>query len=240
MKEKGFEGTARFVGTTDFAPGYWIGVELPHAGGKNDGSVKGKVCRGHFDYSRLSLFIFSQSYFACPESHGLFVRPHQLDAVLPEDVPSWLRVGVSVRVRDKDLEGHVRFIGSTLFAPGTWVGVELPNAAGKNNGTVKGKASYMYCILTLYSLHYNYCRPISRVLMTMGCLFVLPNLNLLREWGPAQSQVRRGLVFPYPGHHLEKERSLHLVGNLQKRDGSLDPSNHRHQLEIALFNLLFQ
>ena len=31
VKEKGFEGTARFVGTTDFAPGYWIGVELPHS-----------------------------------------------------------------------------------------------------------------------------------------------------------------------------------------------------------------
>lgn len=77
----------------------------------------------------------------CPENHGLFVRPNQLDAVLPEDVPNWLRHGVSVRVKDKELEGQVRFIGTTSFAPGTWVGVELPNAAGKNNGTVKGKVS---------------------------------------------------------------------------------------------------
>ena len=48
---------------------------------------------------------------------------------------------------------------------------------------------------------------------------------IIMERVKCQSQVRRGLVFPYPGHHLEKERSLHLVGNLQKRDGSLDPSN---------------
>ena len=75
----------------------------------------------------------------CAENHGLFVRPNQLDQALPEDVPSWLRIGVCVRVRDKGLEGHARFIGLTEFAPGTWVGVELPTATGKNNGTVKGK-----------------------------------------------------------------------------------------------------
>ena len=70
----------------------------------------------------------------CAENHGLIVCPNQLDQALPEDVPSWLRVGVCVRVRDKGLEGHAQFIGSTEFAPGTWVGVKLPTAAGKNNG----------------------------------------------------------------------------------------------------------
>lgn len=44
-----------------------------------------------------------------------------------------------MRVRDKGLEGTVRFVGMTEFAPGIWVGVELPTASGKNNGTVKNK-----------------------------------------------------------------------------------------------------
>lgn len=69
------------------------------------------------------------------------MRPNQLEPlqVAGEELPSWLRVGVYVRVRDKGQEGTVRFLGTTEFAPGIWVGVELPTAAGKNNGTVKNK-----------------------------------------------------------------------------------------------------
>eukprot|EP00050_Salpingoeca_kvevrii_P017337 m.64241 g.64241 ORF g.64241 m.64241 type:complete len:1733 (-) comp7505_c0_seq1:232-5430(-) len=49
-------GRVRFFGRTEFADGYWLGVELEVAKGKNDGSVDGV------------------RYFSCKPKHGTFVR----------------------------------------------------------------------------------------------------------------------------------------------------------------------
>lgn len=56
MLVKGSPGVIRFIGTTEFAPGNWVGVELASPDGKNDGSVQGV------------------RYFECPARHGVFVR----------------------------------------------------------------------------------------------------------------------------------------------------------------------
>jgi len=52
VRDKGFSGIVAYQGTTNFAPGVWIGLVLDEPKGKNDGSLQGKV------------------YFKCPDKHG--------------------------------------------------------------------------------------------------------------------------------------------------------------------------
>lgn len=58
----------QFTGETHFAGGYWLGVELDDASGKNDGAVQG------------------QRYFDCKPGHGMFVRP-SVATVLEQPTP---------------------------------------------------------------------------------------------------------------------------------------------------------
>ncbi|XP_062863761.1 CAP-Gly domain-containing linker protein 4 isoform X2 [Trichomycterus rosablanca] len=53
-------GTIRYLGTADFAPGLWLGLELRSAKGRNDGSVG------------------SRRYFSCRPGHGVLVRPSRV------------------------------------------------------------------------------------------------------------------------------------------------------------------
>ncbi|XP_049452788.1 CAP-Gly domain-containing linker protein 4-like isoform X3 [Epinephelus fuscoguttatus] len=50
----------RYLGTADFAPGLWLGLELRTPKGKNDGSVGGR------------------RYFTCRPGHGVLVRPSRV------------------------------------------------------------------------------------------------------------------------------------------------------------------
>lgn len=50
----------RYLGTADFAPGLWLGLELQSSKGKNDGSVGGR------------------RYFSCRPSYGVMVRPSRV------------------------------------------------------------------------------------------------------------------------------------------------------------------
>lgn len=50
-------GTVKFIGTTSFQTGKWVGVELDEGLGKNSGVVQGK------------------RYFDCKNNHGVFIRP---------------------------------------------------------------------------------------------------------------------------------------------------------------------
>lgn len=52
-------GTVRYIGSADFAPGTWIGVEYDEPVGKNNGTVEGK------------------QYFECRPKYGGFVKPER-------------------------------------------------------------------------------------------------------------------------------------------------------------------
>ncbi|EGE84030.1 dynactin [Blastomyces dermatitidis ATCC 18188] len=62
----GRHAVIRFIGSTSFAPGDWIGVELNGPTGKNDGSVQG------------------ERYFDCEHGFGMFIRPAAVVSVLEQ------------------------------------------------------------------------------------------------------------------------------------------------------------
>jgi dynactin 1 len=56
-----------------------------------------------------------------------------------------LREGQVIRLAD-GRNAVVRFVGDTAFAPGIWVGVELDDGNGKNDGSVQGER-YFDCAM---------------------------------------------------------------------------------------------
>ena len=59
-------------------------------------------------------------------------------AVQPAAVNQQSALAVGDTVMTGGKRGVVRFLGTTSFAPGEWAGIELFEAQGKNDGTVKG------------------------------------------------------------------------------------------------------
>jgi dynactin 1 len=65
----GRQAIVRFVGTTAFAPGGWVGIELQDESGKNDGSVQG------------------ERYFDCAMGKGMFLRPSAVTEIVEQPRP---------------------------------------------------------------------------------------------------------------------------------------------------------
>lgn len=59
-------GLVKYIGSLHVADGNWLGIELPTADGKNDGSVRG------------------ERYFSCPPAHGLFVKDTSVQSIIAQ------------------------------------------------------------------------------------------------------------------------------------------------------------
>ena len=53
-------------------------------------------------------------------------------------LPECIKVGESIQIRPSNNSAVIAYIGSTAFASGLWVGVELDTSQGKIDGSVKG------------------------------------------------------------------------------------------------------
>lgn len=134
----GKPGTVAYVGPVKFASGNWVGVSLEGAGGMHDGTVMGV------------------EYFSCAPRTGIFATEASLTATgaAPAPVSSTaapvapaseldcsagkIEMCVGCKVLWNGKPGTVAYIGSTKFAQGEWVGVDLDVPSGMHDGTVMG------------------------------------------------------------------------------------------------------
>lgn len=147
-------GMVQFVGETTFAKGIWAGVVLEDATGKNDGSVSGIR---YFTCPPLrGVFVKEEKLEKIPNNFNTPLNKPPLptsktpasinrnesalsiDSGVDEDQE--LTVGDQVYITSANATriGFLRYMGLTEFAKGTWCGVELLEATGKNDGAVAG------------------------------------------------------------------------------------------------------
>ncbi|XP_035913072.1 restin homolog isoform X16 [Anopheles stephensi] len=167
-------GQIAYIGDTHFAPGEWAGVVLDEPNGKNDGSVAGKryfqceakkgvfsrltrltreplAAGGGGDSTASTPLDASFRSLTSPARSGTVSPTHSVQSYASKS-PAMAGKAASLNVGDRVIvssgfgsrPGILKFIGETQFASGTWCGVQLDEASGKNDGTVEG-VRYFEC-----------------------------------------------------------------------------------------------
>lgn len=146
-------------------------------------------------------------------SPSLTVPPPQGHRAIMATTLTVLQLGARVAVAAG--EGTVRFVGQTSFAPGKWVGVELDEANGKNDGSVAGS-------------RYFSTAPLRGMFVKPGQVRLLEDGDLVEEVVSPQSVRDAGPVLTsanFSHRHRQERRQLHRLVHSQPRDlrlGRLD------------------
>ncbi|CAG7725376.1 unnamed protein product [Allacma fusca] len=165
-------GKIAYIGETQFSKGEWAGVALDAPVGKHDGMVQGiryfQCDPMHGTFARLhrltrkplppydseECFVHGNTPPRCLADLRRSPSPFRSKSPSPGPLtPTRLgSPGPAIKIGDRVIvqsssgtkRGLLRFIGSTMFAPGEWAGIELDQPIGKNDGSV-GSHRYFTC-----------------------------------------------------------------------------------------------
>ncbi|KAK4155033.1 dynein associated protein-domain-containing protein [Chaetomidium leptoderma] len=134
---------------------------------------------------------------------------------------SELTAGRKVQLSDQRY-GTIRYAGQTSFAPGLWVGIELEDASGKNDGTVQGER-YFECPMG-YGM---FVRPTTMKLLAQPAAPYLPQpaKKTARPSSLFSSASSRGSTPADPG--MTKRKSLNAPSPTPASRPSRTPSGIR-------------
>ena len=121
-------------------------------------------------------------------------------------VLSDFRVGQTVQIQD-GRSGVVRFVGATHFSSGDWIGLELPDDSGKNDGSAQGQ-------------RYFQCAP------NYG-LFIRPAAATVTAEAPSEPPKRASVAKSRPSSIIGAQPQLkrQSIANLSTRRASNDVSS---------------
>jgi hypothetical protein len=140
---------------------------------------------------------------------------------VPTDTDVGKKVTFFINQDKKKRHGTLRYIGTPEFAPGTWCGVELDDASGKNNGSVHG-------------IRYFTCPPNHGLFVPMGRVEIdhsgrnrtvsrLPMEKFKKSKTPGAS-TKSGAFFPHSTLPRSSSNPSLNIGNYRDRSATLTPS----------------